>query len=44
MNLQEEKNAGLARYIRKLLSETRRTDGQLFHLLVKQTEPASRIR
>lgn len=31
----EEKNAGLARYIRKLLSETRRTDGQLFHLLVK---------
>lgn len=34
----EEKNAGLARYIRKLLSETRRTDGQLFHLLGKNRQ------
>ena len=31
----EEKRVGLARYIRKLLSEMKRTDGLLFHLLVK---------
>ncbi len=31
----EDKSAGLARYIRKLLSETRRTDGALLHLLIK---------
>ncbi len=31
----EDKSAGLSRYIRKLLSETRRTDGALLHLLIK---------